>query len=818
MDIDLIIPMHNGGATIGAALASLRAQTNRRWRALVIDDGSTDGGPATVEAVAAVDPRVRLIRQARSGVAAARNRGLDLADAPLTMFLDADDWLLPEALGVLAETASDDAAAFGGFEFRDADGRWLADERPAQGEIGLRELFGQVFLVVHAQALPRRAIGDERFDSSLAVVEDTDVWLRLARRGLRWRNTNALLGAYRVRPSARSTDFEMMLACSRRVYERGAAAGVEGRGIAPNLDASVLARVHCSAALAYSTRAALADGEGGVERGAAMMRSVDTGPGLSPTQLAVMARQAVLMALGRRPGDDDAPWRGALEAWWRRCRDERWCTDSTLTEARARLESLRGPGVAAWNSARVSVVVPLYQSGATVEAALESVTGAGIDDVECIVVNDGSDDDGPARVQRLAERDRRFTLVHRLNGGLGAARNTGIDLARGRWLHVLDADDWLLPGGLAALVRAAEAGGAGTRGAIGGCVIRDSAGQAIGTHRPDGPLDLDALLEGRLVVCHGLLLDRAALGATRFDPGCRRVEDYDLWLRLAEDGWTWAPVDAEVCAYRVSAAGLSRSSESMLAGASAVYRASLDRLARRGDSARASAARRAGIDRRLALVWATRRAVAQGDVEGSLAMLDAVEHGAVVGPSEAAACAADAVVLGRGEPLVIDGRAECAWAPALLEFWRGCELRGWSLEGLCERAATLLAERAVGAAAVMERIERACGDCDEVLLIGYGRNGRALSAHLRAAGRRVSVRDDAAAQGGVRDGVEFEPMDSPIGGGRAAVITPTDDAGLWARFAGRVAPGQPLVRWRIEAEALARAGRSLLMAKAGARR
>ncbi|MBL8990059.1 MAG: glycosyltransferase family 2 protein, partial [Phycisphaerae bacterium] len=220
VDIDLIIPMHNGGATIGAALASLRAQTHRRWRALVIDDGSTDDGPAIVELVAGADRRVRLVRQARAGVAAARNRGLELADATLAMFLDADDWLLPDALRRLAETASDGAAAFGGFEFRDAGGRWLADERPGQAEIGLRELFGQVFLLVHAQALPRRAIGDERFDASLPVVEDTDLWLRLARRGLRWRNTGALLGAYRIRPGARSTDFEGMLACSRRVYDR----------------------------------------------------------------------------------------------------------------------------------------------------------------------------------------------------------------------------------------------------------------------------------------------------------------------------------------------------------------------------------------------------------------------------------------------------------------------------------------------------------------------------------------------------------------------------------------------------------------------
>lgn len=108
----MIVPGRDIAAFAPAALDSLRAQTEQRWQAILIDDGSVDDTGALFEAAAAADARFRLLRhEASRGLGAARNAALALVDTPLLGFLDADDELLPSALsrltGTLAETGSD---------------------------------------------------------------------------------------------------------------------------------------------------------------------------------------------------------------------------------------------------------------------------------------------------------------------------------------------------------------------------------------------------------------------------------------------------------------------------------------------------------------------------------------------------------------------------------------------------------------------------------------------------------------------------------------------------------------------------------------
>lgn len=110
--VTVIVPGRDIAAFAPAALDSLRSQTESRWRAILIDDGSTDDTGAIFTAAAADDNRFTTIRHAASrGLGAARNIGLDLVDTPYLGFLDGDDELLPHALarmtGTLAETGSD---------------------------------------------------------------------------------------------------------------------------------------------------------------------------------------------------------------------------------------------------------------------------------------------------------------------------------------------------------------------------------------------------------------------------------------------------------------------------------------------------------------------------------------------------------------------------------------------------------------------------------------------------------------------------------------------------------------------------------------
>jgi glycosyltransferase involved in cell wall biosynthesis len=104
-----VIPVYNGAAFVADAIESVLAQTHPAAECIVVDDGSTD---ATAEIVARFDAPVRLIRQANSGVSAARNRGGTASGARYVAFLDADDAWAPEKLErQLAAAASASGAA-----------------------------------------------------------------------------------------------------------------------------------------------------------------------------------------------------------------------------------------------------------------------------------------------------------------------------------------------------------------------------------------------------------------------------------------------------------------------------------------------------------------------------------------------------------------------------------------------------------------------------------------------------------------------------------------------------------------------------------
>lgn len=106
----------------------------------------------------------------------------------------------------------------------------------------------------------------------------------------------------------------------------------------------------------------------------------------------------------------------------------------------------------------VSVVVPVYNVEKYLAPCLESILSQSFGDFEIIVVEDCSTDDSLRIAKKFAAAGERITLVRqRENMGLSAARNRGIDLARGKYVTFIDSDDWLGEDFFADLVQAAEA-------------------------------------------------------------------------------------------------------------------------------------------------------------------------------------------------------------------------------------------------------------------------------------------------------------------------------------------------------------------------
>ena len=107
---------------------------------------------------------------------------------------------------------------------------------------------------------------------------------------------------------------------------------------------------------------------------------------------------------------------------------------------------------------RLSIIIPAYNSEATIARCLDSVKFQLTDDVEVIVVDDGSSDSTPEICNRYSSADPRFKIIHKDNGGVSSARNAGLDHANGSWITFLDSDDKLADGALKLILNAIDSG------------------------------------------------------------------------------------------------------------------------------------------------------------------------------------------------------------------------------------------------------------------------------------------------------------------------------------------------------------------------
>jgi len=93
----------------------------------------------------------------------------------------------------------------------------------------------------------------------------------------------------------------------------------------------------------------------------------------------------------------------------------------------------------------LSVTVPVFNSAGTLERCVKSIMAQNVSDIEIILVDDGSTDGSSALCDRLASAHDRIRVIHRENGGLSAARNTGIQASAGQLIAFVDSDDELAP-------------------------------------------------------------------------------------------------------------------------------------------------------------------------------------------------------------------------------------------------------------------------------------------------------------------------------------------------------------------------------------
>jgi glycosyltransferase involved in cell wall biosynthesis len=217
-------------------------------------------------------------------------------------------------------------------------------------------------------------------------------------------------------------------------------------------------------------------------------------------------------------------------------------------------------------NALVSAVIPTYNYGRFVCAAVDSALAQTYQPLEIIVVDDGSTDDTRERLSRYGDRIR---YIYQQNKHLSAARNTGIAAARGQYIALLDSDDVWAPQKIAAqmelFTRFPEAGLVATarfnidpdNRRLGESGIESS---------PTGYVELTVrdLLEYSAFAPSAALIRKVCLDAVGpFDETLRSVEDLDMWLRLAQR-YRVLKLTAPLTGFRVHPGSMSTHAEPML--------------------------------------------------------------------------------------------------------------------------------------------------------------------------------------------------------------------------------------------------------------
>ncbi|MBC3539275.1 glycosyltransferase [Rufibacter sp. H-1] len=208
--VSVVIPCYNHGQYLREAIRSIQNQAYPAVEIIVVDDGSVDNTRQVAESL----DDVRYVYQENQGLSAARNTGIAHSNGELLLFLDADDWLLPDALSINASfLQKNPKLAF----VSGAHDKVFEQEGITQEEIWevpcahYQHLLQGNYIGMHATVMYRRWVFEEvRYDPALRSCEDYDLYLRIARKHPVAHHTQKI-AAYRLHTSNMSGNIPRML-------------------------------------------------------------------------------------------------------------------------------------------------------------------------------------------------------------------------------------------------------------------------------------------------------------------------------------------------------------------------------------------------------------------------------------------------------------------------------------------------------------------------------------------------------------------------------------------------------------------------------
>lgn len=203
----------------------------------------------------------------------------------------------------------------------------------------------------------------------------------------------------------------------------------------------------------------------------------------------------------------------------------------------------------------ISVVLPIYNAGAYLSEALDSILNQTVTDFEVIAIDDGSTDSSLSVLQQYEKKDSRVKVVSRANKGLANTLNEALTLATGEWIARMDQDDIALAHRFEKQLAYLKSSGADM---VGSWVKRFGAADKRTVKLPESDNAIKMALLFGSPFAHPAVMMRAALvKELRYEHRWDKAEDYDLWVRAAIAGWKMANVPEVLLQYRVHGSQIS---------------------------------------------------------------------------------------------------------------------------------------------------------------------------------------------------------------------------------------------------------------------
>lgn len=406
--VSILIPAYNAEKTLQRCLDSVIAQTVADMEIIVVNDGSKDATFQILQNYAAKDSRIVVVDQPNSGVAVARNEGLQKATGEFILYVDADDWIEPNMLERMLTLTDGTDIVFCGND---------TAEKPEDAK--------------HIET-----IEIENWDHDQQLLEFMKhnrttgmLWNKLMRR-------ITTEGCYFNPKTGYGEDAEFLWQVLKKSQKMVITNEILYHHV---MDDDSISH------LTFSEKKYSA---------IPMWESIKKDVEQNYPQLLELARERLMCATVfsgyeiRKSGYQNKEQINHIREI---VRDNiKHFLQSPNVSNKMKLFAV---GIWGGYCDKVSIIIPVYNTGKYVGRCIESVLNQTYSNIEIIIVNDGSTDNSLEICRAYAERDKRIWVFDQPNAGVSAARNYGLDLATGDYVLFVDSDDTIEPNMVEHLVK-----------------------------------------------------------------------------------------------------------------------------------------------------------------------------------------------------------------------------------------------------------------------------------------------------------------------------------------------------------------------------